>query len=134
MLLTSIRSALLLTLFPITTVSIHSTIKSISSIQSLNFSQTILKCLPITEAATVAMLSGRSPSNREPTSSGEFKAEKGTRNLGLTICSHCNTCKKISGGAYTLNQIVDKSALKFLKGEDQLKVYTYTGVSGAPHL
>ena len=36
----------------------------------------------------------------------------------------------MSGGTYTLNQIVPKSNLKITKGEDQLKKYTYKGDSG----
>jgi len=49
-----------------------------------------------------------------------------------TILCHCNACKTLSGGAYTLNQIVPKSAFKFTKGEDKVKKYTYTGDSGKP--
>ena len=44
--------------------------------------------------------------------------------------SHCNTCKALSGGAFTLNQMVPKSALKFTKGGDELKKYVYSGDSG----
>lgn len=47
-----------------------------------------------------------------------------------TVLCHCNTCKVLSGGAFTLNQIVPKEALKFTKGGDALKLYTYTGDSG----
>jgi hypothetical protein len=51
--------------------------------------------------------------------------------FSLTIySSHCNTCKALSGGAYTLNQIIPKDTLKFTKGGDALKTYTYAGDSG----
>lgn len=42
--------------------------------------------------------------------------------------SHCDTCKYLGGGAYSLNQIIPKSALKITKGG--LKTYTYHGDSG----
>ncbi|KAB2574579.1 putative duf636 domain protein [Lasiodiplodia theobromae] len=48
------------------------------------------------------------------------------------ILCHCDTCKYLSGSAFTLNQIVPKSALKFTAGGDNLKAYTYTGESGKP--
>jgi hypothetical protein len=48
------------------------------------------------------------------------------------ILCHCNTCKVLSGGAYTLNQIVPKDSLKITKGGDNLKNYTYKGDSGNP--
>ncbi|THX85521.1 hypothetical protein D6D05_02830 [Aureobasidium pullulans] len=48
------------------------------------------------------------------------------------ILCHCNTCKILSGGAYTLNQIVPKDSLKITKGGDNLKNYTYKGDSGNP--
>jgi hypothetical protein len=44
--------------------------------------------------------------------------------------SHCNACKKTSGGDFTLNTIIAADNLKFTKGEDQLKKYTYKGDSG----
>jgi hypothetical protein len=47
--------------------------------------------------------------------------------------SHCDTCKYLSGSAYTLNQIIPKDALKITKGGDALKKYTYYGDSGAIH-
>jgi hypothetical protein len=48
----------------------------------------------------------------------------------LTVCySHCNTCKFLSGSAYTLNQIVPKSDFKITKGST--KTFTYYGDSGA---
>jgi len=43
--------------------------------------------------------------------------------------SHCNTCKDLSGSAYTLNQIIPAKALKITKGDD-LGKYTYKGDSG----
>lgn len=42
--------------------------------------------------------------------------------------SHCDTCKYLGGGSYSLNQIVPKSALNVTKGG--LKAYTYKGDSG----
>ena len=42
--------------------------------------------------------------------------------------SHCNACKALSGGAYTLNQIIPKDDLKITKGD--VKTYTYKGDSG----
>jgi hypothetical protein len=42
--------------------------------------------------------------------------------------SHCDTCKCLGGGAYSLNQVVPKSALNLTKGN--LKEYTYYGDSG----
>lgn len=48
------------------------------------------------------------------------------------ILCHCNTCKILSGGAYTLNQIIPKDSLKITKGGDSLKNYTYKGDSGNP--
>lgn len=47
----------------------------------------------------------------------------------LTLNSHCDTCKILSGGAFTLNQIVPKSAIKLTKGPEPGK-YTYYGDSG----
>ncbi|KAJ9636252.1 hypothetical protein H2201_006230 [Coniosporium apollinis] len=46
------------------------------------------------------------------------------------ILCHCDTCKRLSGGAFTLNQIIPKDSLKFTKGGDELKKYTYSGESG----
>ncbi|KAK5017024.1 Mss4-like protein [Cryomyces antarcticus] len=46
------------------------------------------------------------------------------------ILCHCDTCKILSGSAYTLNQIVPKDTLSFSKGGDSLKHYTYQGESG----
>lgn len=53
------------------------------------------------------------------------KPTKLTNNLN----SHCDTCKILGGGAYTLNQIIPKSALKITKGGEPGK-YTYYGDSG----
>ncbi|KAF1990287.1 hypothetical protein K402DRAFT_460393 [Aulographum hederae CBS 113979] len=46
------------------------------------------------------------------------------------ILCHCDTCKVLGGGAFTLNQIVPKSAISFSKGGDSIKAYTYKGDSG----
>jgi len=46
------------------------------------------------------------------------------------ILCHCDTCKILGGGAFTMNQIVPKSTLSFTKGESSLKSYTYKGDSG----
>ena len=45
------------------------------------------------------------------------------------ILCHCDTCKVLSGGPYTLNQIVPKSALKITSGGEPAK-YSYKGDSG----
>lgn len=45
------------------------------------------------------------------------------------ILCHCDTCKVLSGGPYTLNQIVPKSALKITAGGEPSK-YSYKGDSG----
>lgn len=44
------------------------------------------------------------------------------------VLCHCNTCKKLGGGTYSLNQIVPKDNLKITKGN--VKIYTYYGDSG----
>ena len=41
---------------------------------------------------------------------------------------HCNACKVMGGGEFTLNQIIPASNFHLTKGE--LKVYTYKGDSG----
>ncbi|KAA6416065.1 MAG: hypothetical protein FRX48_00784 [Lasallia pustulata] len=46
------------------------------------------------------------------------------------ILCHCDTCKQLGGGAYSLNQIVPESDLKITKGTT--KTYTYYGESGKP--
>ncbi|KAF2491950.1 hypothetical protein BU16DRAFT_467365 [Lophium mytilinum] len=48
------------------------------------------------------------------------------------VLCHCDTCKYLSGGAFTMNQIIPASALKLGKGGDALKAYTYYGESGKP--
>lgn len=50
-------------------------------------------------------------------------------NLTPNLNSHCDTCKILGGGAYTMNQIIPKSALKITKGGEPGK-YTYYGDSG----
>lgn len=45
------------------------------------------------------------------------------------ILCHCDTCKVLSGGPYTLNQIVPKSSLKITAGGEPSK-YSYKGDSG----
>ncbi|KAF2720918.1 hypothetical protein K431DRAFT_285387 [Polychaeton citri CBS 116435] len=45
------------------------------------------------------------------------------------ILCHCDTCKILSGGASTMNQIIPKSALKITEG-GELGCYTYKGDSG----
>ena len=45
------------------------------------------------------------------------------------LYSHCDTCKFLSGGAFTLNQIIPKDQLKITKGGEP-SVYTYYGDSG----
>ena len=47
----------------------------------------------------------------------------------LTMLSHCDTCKVLSGGASTMNQIIPKSQLKITQGGEPA-VYTYYGDSG----
>lgn len=43
--------------------------------------------------------------------------------------SHCDTCKILGGGAFTMNQIIPKSALKLTGGKEP-GVYSYQGDSG----
>ncbi|KAL1590887.1 hypothetical protein WHR41_00488 [Cladosporium halotolerans] len=45
------------------------------------------------------------------------------------VLCHCDTCKILSGGPYTLNQIVPKSSLKITAGGEPSK-YSYKGDSG----
>jgi hypothetical protein len=45
-----------------------------------------------------------------------------------TILCHCDTCKVLSGSAFTLNAIVPRENFKLTKGN--LKAYTYSGDSG----
>lgn len=49
--------------------------------------------------------------------------------MTYSLIGHCNVCKKMSGGAYTMNQIIPKSALTYTN-ESNLKKYTYKGLSG----
>ncbi|KAL2419893.1 hypothetical protein ABEF95_007898 [Exophiala dermatitidis] len=44
------------------------------------------------------------------------------------ILCHCGACKILSGGEFTLNQVIPKSNFELTKGD--LKVYTYKGDSG----
>jgi hypothetical protein len=44
------------------------------------------------------------------------------------ILCHCDTCKLLGGGTYSLNQIVPKDNIKITKGD--VKTYTYYGDSG----
>ncbi|KAF2422088.1 hypothetical protein EJ08DRAFT_487322 [Tothia fuscella] len=46
------------------------------------------------------------------------------------VLCHCDACKKLSGSAFTLNQIIPKDAIKVTKGADSLKNYKYKGDSG----
>ncbi|KAF2273105.1 uncharacterized protein EI97DRAFT_189951 [Westerdykella ornata] len=48
------------------------------------------------------------------------------------ILCHCGTCKSLSGGTCTLNQIVPRENVQVTKGEESLGCYTYTGNSGKP--
>lgn len=47
----------------------------------------------------------------------------------IFLSSHCDTCKILGGGAYTMNQIIPKSQLKITSGGEPAK-YTYYGDSG----
>lgn len=47
-------------------------------------------------------------------------------------CSHCNACKLLGGGGYSLNNVTAKENFKITKGE--LKTYTYYGDSGTEHV
>jgi len=58
-----------------------------------------------------------------------FKATL-NEDLSKHILCHCDTCKILGGGAFTMNQIVPKDVLSFTKGGDSLKHYTYKGDSG----
>lgn len=44
-----------------------------------------------------------------------------------TILCHCDTCKYLSGGSYTLNQIIPIDDVKVTQGD--LKAYVYKGKS-----
>ena len=45
------------------------------------------------------------------------------------VLCHCQTCRSLSGGAFSCNQIIAKNKLRILEGE-ALKKYTYAGASG----
>jgi len=60
---------------------------------------------------------------------GQLEWEVNLEDKAHILC-HCDTCKRLSGGAYTLNQIIPKDDLKITKGE--VKTYTYYGASGSP--
>lgn len=53
------------------------------------------------------------------------------RNAEHILC-HCDTCKKLGGGPYSLNAIIARSDLNITRGEP--KDYTYTGASGISSL
>jgi len=57
----------------------------------------------------------------------EWTAKLDPEQQGHVLC-HCDTCKLLSGSAYTLNQIIPKANLQITKGN--LKSYTYYGDSG----
>lgn len=103
-------------------------------------------CRPTTDAATVARRNGRLSLRTPLTSFGRsplstlrslvdrsFRLEE-TRERGsdhtLTTShySHCDTCKQLGGGAYSLNQIIPQNDLHITKGNT--KQYTYHGDSG----
>ncbi|RAK79600.1 uncharacterized protein BO72DRAFT_424336 [Aspergillus fijiensis CBS 313.89] len=46
------------------------------------------------------------------------------------ILCHCETCRKLGGGPYSMNQIIHKDQLRILSGKPS--TYTYTGASGNP--
>merc|ERR1712014_409860 len=46
------------------------------------------------------------------------------------ILCHCDTCKILGGGAFSMNQIIPKSQLKITKGGEPSK-YSYKGDSGS---
>ncbi|KAF7184595.1 hypothetical protein CNMCM7691_005779 [Aspergillus felis] len=46
------------------------------------------------------------------------------------ILCHCETCRKLGGGPFSLNQIIHRDQLRILTGTPQC--YTYTGASGNP--
>ncbi|KAF1816589.1 hypothetical protein P152DRAFT_129210 [Eremomyces bilateralis CBS 781.70] len=56
-----------------------------------------------------------------------YEAELPDDKKNHVLC-HCNTCKVLSTGAFSLNQIIPKSVFKVTKGD--LKTYTYKGDSG----
>ncbi|GAB7361830.1 hypothetical protein MBLNU230_g1872t1 [Neophaeotheca triangularis] len=46
------------------------------------------------------------------------------------ILCHCDTCKILGGGAFTMNSIIPKSNLSLTNNGSSLKAYTYKGDSG----
>ena len=87
----------------------------------------------ITASVTAATSSGPSTwrTTRPTTSSGKQHVRLRAACLVTdSDTSYCRACQLIGGGAFTLNQIIDKSALKFTKGEHKLKKYTHKGDSG----
>ena len=50
------------------------------------------------------------------------------RDFEIWGCSHCTSCQKLSGGEFTMNQVVPKDDINITKGT--LKTYTYKGDSG----
>lgn len=83
-----------------------------------NLSQpnTSKKCQPTTDTATAARLSGKSSSPTPTPSSGIFLHPLPLfEPLADFAISHCDTCKYLSGGAYTLNAIVPKKNFKLTK-------------------
>ncbi|KAF7591885.1 hypothetical protein BBP40_000930 [Aspergillus hancockii] len=46
------------------------------------------------------------------------------------ILCHCDTCRKLGGGPFSMNQIIHKDQLRIITGLPS--VYTYTGASGNP--
>ncbi|KAF3906780.1 hypothetical protein AA313_de0206979 [Arthrobotrys entomopaga] len=59
---------------------------------------------------------------------GQTQWEITTEETPSHVLCHCDACKKLSGGPYTLNTIVPISDVKLTKGE--LKQYVYKGDSG----
>ncbi|KAI9821131.1 MAG: hypothetical protein M1827_003865 [Pycnora praestabilis] len=57
----------------------------------------------------------------------EWTVKLNEEQQGHILC-HCDTCKQLGGGAFSLNQIVNKDAVKITKGTP--KTYTYYGDSG----
>ncbi|PMD45229.1 hypothetical protein L207DRAFT_508140 [Hyaloscypha variabilis F] len=60
---------------------------------------------------------------------GQIEWEVKLEDRAHVLC-HCDTCKQLGGGAYSLNQILPKENLKLTKGK--LNTYTYHGDSGKP--
>ncbi|PYH96428.1 hypothetical protein BO71DRAFT_482025 [Aspergillus ellipticus CBS 707.79] len=46
------------------------------------------------------------------------------------ILCHCDTCRKLGGGPFSMNQIIHQDQLRLLTGKPSC--YTYTGASGNP--